>query len=380
MPLRVAMVTQDFPPTIGGTQTYSVELARRLAPRTEAFVVLAPAQQGDAEIDRALPFDVVRVPGGAAFPLTHGPWLANALRERRLGTVLAMQWGSSLESALLRRTRRIGRLVVACYGRDLLIRPLSRVPPAQRAYDRARRAALRGADAVIGCSRYTVQLAESVGARAGRTYVVPGGVDPERFAPTDASDLRRAHGLERDRVILVLCRLVRRKGVDTLIRALPEVCARVPQARLVIVGDGNDRGRLADLARASDAAERVLFIGRAAPEDLTRWYSAADVFAMPARIEPPDVEGFGIVYLEASACGVPVVGPNEGGPLDAIVEGETGLTCSPHDSHAVARALLALLEDPARARAVGVAGRRYVERQGTWDHAAERLAEALRGS
>lgn len=375
MSLRVAMVTQDFPPAIGGIQTYSVELARRLAPRTSSFVVIAPARRGDREVDRELPFDVVRVPGGAAFPLAHFPALVGALRARRLDTVLAMHWGSSLESAMLRRAGRIDRLVTAVYGRDLLLEPWAKLPLAQRAYDRARRTALTGADVVVGCSAYTVGLARSLGART--TSVVPGGVDPAHFAPTDAQALRRAHGLESARVVLVLCRLVRRKGVDTLLRALPEICARVPQTRLVIVGDGPDRGRLEALARSSEVRERVLFVGRAPQADLVRWYSAADVFAMPARLEPPDVEGFGIVFLEASACAIPVVGPDEGGPLDAIVDGETGLCCDPRDPRAVAGAVLTLLEDPARAREIGRAGRRYVERAGTWEHAAHALASAL---
>jgi len=377
MALRVAVVTQDFPPSIGGIQTYALELARRLAVHLDALVVVAPKQVGDAEVDRALPFEVVRVAGGAAFPVTHGAALVRALRSHRLDTVLAMHWGSSLEAALLRRAGRIDRLVTAVYGRDLLLAPWAAVPLAQAGYDRARKLALHRADVVVGCSRYTVSLAEALGARA--TCVVPGGVDPTVFVPTDASDLRRSHGLEGDRVILVLCRLVRRKGVDTLLRALPAVCVRVPNARLVIVGDGPERGRLEAMARSEGVAERVRFIGRAPQADLVRWYSAADVFAMPARLEPPDVEGFGIVFLEASACAVPVVGPNEGGPLDAIVEGETGLCCDPRDVSAVAASLLRVLEDPAYARALGEAGRRYVEREGTWEHAAQRLLGALRG-
>jgi len=375
MSLRVAMVAQDFPPSVGGIQTYSFEFARRLAERCSAFVVIAPAQSGDAVTDASLPFDVVRVPGGPAFPLTHGPALLAALRARHLDTVLAMHWGSSLESVLLRRAGRIARLVTAVYGRELLLEPWARVPIAQAAYNHARRTAIERADAVVCCSRYTVTLAHALGARA--THVVPGGVDPGHFAPTDARALRRAHGLESDRVILVLCRLVRRKGVDTLLRALPMVRARVPNARLVIVGEGTDRRRLEALARSTGVADRVLFVGRAPQADLVRWYSAADVFAMPARLEPPDVEGFGIVFLEASACAVPVVGPNEGGPLDAIIDGETGICCDPRDSDAVAQALLTLLENPERARAIGLAGRRYVEREGTWEHASGLLVRAL---
>src|SRR5690606_34934960 len=160
------------------------------------------------------------------------------------------------------------------------------------------------------------------------------------------AQLREEFGLSHAVVYLSVARLVPHKGVDVVLRAFAEVSPALPEAHLVVVGDGPEYERLTALARDLGIERRVLFTGSVDDARLVEWYRAADVFVLPARSEPPTVEGFGTVYLEASACGLPVIGPDEGGPIDAIIQGRTGLRVPPRDLDALALAMGQLGRDP----------------------------------
>jgi phosphatidylinositol alpha-1,6-mannosyltransferase len=209
--------------------------------------------------------------------------------------------------------------------------------------------------------------------------VVPNGTDPERFAPRDATQFREELGLTGRPVALSVGRLIRRKGFDVLIDAFGRVLRRHPRAVLLIVGDGPERWRLEARARRSGVAAAVRFEGAVSAAALPRYYNLADVFAAPIKSEPPDVEGFGLVFLEASASGVAVVGPDRGGPCEAIVHGQTGLCVDPTSADAVANALTELFDHPDRARALGARGRAVVVERGTWDRAAQTLLGVITG-
>ncbi|HEX9622911.1 MAG TPA: glycosyltransferase family 4 protein, partial [Streptosporangiaceae bacterium] len=172
-----------------------------------------------------------------------------------------------------------------------------------------------------------------------------------------------------------------RKGQDTLIRAWPKVVAHVPDAALLIVGHGRYAAALRTLAAQTGTTGSVFFTGPVPFAELPAHYAAGDVFAMPCRTRRKglDVEGLGIVYLEASAAGLPVIGGDSGGAPDAILEGETGYVVGGRDVDALAARVVALLRDPAGARAMGEKGRAWVERDWTWDQSAARL-QALIGS
>jgi phosphatidylinositol alpha-1,6-mannosyltransferase len=160
-------------------------------------------------------------------------------------------------------------------------------------------------------------------------------------------------------VVLCVGRLVERKGQDVLIRSLPQVAAAVPEVLCVLAGSGADRSRLEELARDLGVADRVCFLGFVPETELPGCYAAADVFAMPSRYLPSagDVEGFGIVFLEANAAGVPVVGGRSGGVEEAVRDGYTGLLVDPEDPAAVAGALTRLLQDEGLRRQLGAQGR-----------------------
>jgi phosphatidylinositol alpha-1,6-mannosyltransferase len=181
-------------------------------------------------------------------------------------------------------------------------------------------------------------------------------------------------------VIVCVSRLVPRKGQDMLIRALPTIRRRVPGAALLIVSGGPHRDKLQALARAEGVESDVVFTGSVRWEELPAHYAAGDVFAMPCRTRGAglDVEGLGIVYLEASATGLPVLAGDSGGAPDAVREGETGFVVGGSDVPAIAGRLTELLADPARARTMGAAGRAWVEKEWRWETKAARLTELLR--
>jgi phosphatidylinositol alpha-1,6-mannosyltransferase len=208
------------------------------------------------------------------------------------------------------------------------------------------------------------------------------GVDVDTFHPgVNGGEVRKRHGLSDRPVVVCVSRLVPRKGQDMLIRALPAVRRRVPGAALLLVSGGPYRSRLERLAREHDVEADVVFTGSVPWPELPEHYAAGDVYAMPCRTRAAglDVEGLGIVYLEASATGLPAVGGDSGGAPDAVREGETGYVVGGRDLPALAARLTDLLSDPSRAKAMGAAGREWVEREWRWQTQAARLTTLLQG-
>jgi phosphatidyl-myo-inositol dimannoside synthase len=206
------------------------------------------------------------------------------------------------------------------------------------------------------------------------------GAEVERFRPDlPTADIRERHGLGDRPLIACVSRLVPRKGQDVLIRSMRAVQRRVPEAGLLIVGSGPYEAKLRTLAERAPTRS-VTFVGEVTEEDLPRYYAAGDVFAMPCRTRMGglEVEGWGNVFIEAAACGRPVVVGDSGGSREALVHGETGLLVDGSDVEGVADSVATLLEDPAYARRLGKAGRARVEREHTWPRVAERLAGWLR--
>ena len=374
--MKVLLVTQDFPPMVGGIQTYCFELAQRFAQACERFEVVAPADEGHEEVDRALPYKVHRLPVRsdrmAAATLVALPALC---RGRKFDAILHAQWYTAHAGLLARRLRLVKKVFVAAHGRELLLNVVRRQPVLGASYDRIRVEVLRRVDRFFPVSRYTGGVLEDQGVSPDRIRVVPNGVDPQRYRPVDGAAWRREQGIGDEPLILTLCRLVRRKGIDTVLRALPEVAKAVPDVRYLVAGNGPDRERLDQVVREVDMYRRVKFLGRV--EDVAACMSAADVFAMPARSDPPDVEGFGLVFLEANACGRPVIGARAGGVPDAIIPGETGLLVEPDDPKGLAAALIELLQDRDLANRLGAQGRARIESSCTWDHVAEQLLGAM---
>lgn len=226
--------------------------------------------------------------------------------------------------------------------------------------------ALAGASLVVVNSSFTARLAQSAGVPAERLMIVhpsPSFTAPEIVSPAEVRTTREHYGLGSSHVILTLGRMVRRKGFDTAIQALAVLVKRGEDVMLVVAGDGPDRQHLHELAFTLGVSDRVRFLGPIDHEELPGLYAACDVFVMAARSDGPDVEGFGIVYLEANLLGKPVIGTRTGGVPDAVIDGETGLLVAPSDPDALAHAISKLRQDTGLAARLGMQGRkRAVER------------------
>ena len=378
--MRLLFVTQDFPPDIGGIQTYSWEVAHRLAERVEHLAVMAPEQPEAASVDRAASFPVTRLPGRSdLLPLSLLPTLPAQVRQMQADVAFHAQWqtvgASVLTQALFGWPRRI---VCAAHGRELLFNPAAAYPGLETAYDRFRQILLRQVDAFLPVSHYTAGLLHEQGIPQRRTHVVPNGTDPERFRPRDDAQLRQRLGLADQSLLLTVGRLVRRKGIDTVLRALPTIAQSRPDVAYVIAGTGPDQSRLERLATRLGVRERVRFVGDVDHDRLPVYYSAVDLFVMPARKDLPDVEGFGLVFLEANACGTPVIGARTGGIPDAVEDGETGLLVPPNAPDAFAEASLRVLTDPDVADTLGRQGRHRAVNEASWDDIADRIHALLR--
>ena len=373
---KVLIVTNDFPPRAGGIQFFVHALALRLPP--ENVSVYAPAWAGAAEFDAKQPFPVVRHPTSLMLPVPSVARRAAGIVEReRCDTVV---FGAAAPLGLLApQLRRAGakRIVAITHGHEA---GWASLPGA--------RAVLRrigdSVDTVTYRGEYTrlrLSWALSRPAVERMTRLAP-GVDTSEFHPgAGGPAIREQWGLGSRPVVVCVSRMVPRKGQDTLIRAWPLVLAGTPDATLFLVGDGPYRDRLQRLAEHLGVEGSVIFAGAPSREALPAYYDAADVFAMPCRTRRGglDVEGLGMVFLEASATGLPVVGGDSGNSPDAIRDGETGYVVPGGSVADLADRLTHLLTDPVAAKAMGEKGMAWVNREWNWDVIARRFAEILAG-
>ena len=372
---RTLLVTNDFPPRPGGIQSYLSAFARQLP--AEELVVYAPRWRGDSHVryDAQQPFRIVRHPTTLMLPTPAvARRAARLVAEHDCGTVW---FGAAAPLALLApavRRAGAGRVVASTHGHEV---GWSMLPVARSALRRIG----ENTDVTTYVSKYTRgRFASAFGARAALEHLPP-GVDTERFRPDAGAraELRHRYGLGNRPTVLCLSRLVPRKGQDVLIRALPQIRAAVDGAVLVIVGGGPYEERLRSLVRSTGMDEHVVFTGTVPSAELAAHHTIADVFAMPCRTRGGglDVEGLGIVFLEASATGVPVVAGTSGGAPEAVRQNETGVVVDGRSVDAVAREVSALLADPDRAAAMGAAGRAWIEREWRWDVLGARLQRLL---
>lgn len=373
---RTLLVTNDYPPRPGGIQSYLQSIVDHLPP--DRVTVYAPRWRGSEEFDAAAPYRIVRHPTTLMLPSPAVARRAAALvRSESIETVW---FGAAAPLATLAPVvRRAGarRVLASTHGHEV---GWSMLPGARSVLRRIG----DDCDIVTFVSRYTRgRFASAFGPRARLEYLAP-GVDVERFRPDPEARaaMRRRYGLGTAPVVVCLSRLVPRKGQDVLIEAFADIVDKVPDARLVIVGGGPYRATLDKLAAASPAAASITFTGSVPFSELAAHHAMADVFAMPSRTRGGglDVEGLGIVYLEASACGVPVVAGDSGGAPETVIVGETGYVVPGRDRDAVAEAVTKLLEDPRRAAAFGRAGRAWVDESWRWDRVASRFAALASGA
>ncbi len=365
------LVTNDFPPKVGGIQSYLWELWRRLPP--ERVVVATTPHAGDREFDACQPFRIVRMDDRVLLPR---PKVARQVRS------LAAEVGAGL--VILDPAFPLGvigphlgcRYAVIVHGAEITVP--GRLPGSRTLMRRV----LREAAHVVAGGGYPSQEARRVAGDDLSLSLVPPGVDLQRFSPCD--DVARAKaradaGLPvGGRLVLGLSRLVPRKGFDALVRAAARLAPGRPDLVVAIAGTGRDRARLERLAASTHAPVR--FLGLVPDERVPGLMGAADVFAVPCRTRwcGLEQEGFGMVFLEAAACGVAQVAGRSGGAPEAVADGRTGTVVDrPRDPAAVAAALVPLLDDPDLRRRQGTAARLRVEAEFDWATLAARMGRAL---
>ncbi|TSD98550.1 glycosyltransferase family 4 protein [Gordonia rubripertincta] len=372
---RTLLITNDFPPRPGGIQSYLQNLVDLLPP--EDIVVYAPRWRGRSHIDfdAEVPYRVYRHRTTLMLPT---PFVARRAAEIVRREQISTVWfGAAAPLAVLAPAmRRAGaqRILASTHGHEV---GWSMLPVARQVLGHIG----RHTDVITFVSRYTRgRFASAFGAHAALEYLPP-GVDVARFSPDPVlrQKFRDRHELGDRPTILCLSRLVPRKGQDVLIRALPLIRRTIPDAALVIVGGGPYAEKLHALATRAGVEDQVIFTGSVPAEELSAYHNIADIFAMPSRTRGGglDVEGLGIVYLEASATGVPVVAGLSGGAPETVVEGITGTTVDGTDVDAVAMAILSILGDRATAAEMGAAGRRFVVDNWQWSQMAAGLRQLL---
>ena len=375
---RTLVITNDFPPRPGGIQTFGYEIVRRFDP--ESVTVLTSNWEGAAEFDAAQDFKIVRantqtlVPSkstlsmareivvaenitrvlfGAAAPLG---LLAAPLRKLGVTNIVGMTQGHETGWAMTPGTRQALRKI----GNDT--------------------------DYLTYISEYThkkIAKALSPSAAARMRRIVP-GVNATEFSPDNLSSgnqLRTELGWTDRPVIVCVSRLMARKGQDELIRALPKIHQTAPNASLIIVGDGPYRKDLERLVKKLGLENFVHLTGKVSQTELSKWYAAGDIFAMPCRTRMGgwDVEGLGIVFLEGSATGLPVIVGDSGGAVDAVIDGETGYLVDGTNTAEIADRIAYLFANPDVAKKMGEAGRNWVTQEWTWDQNFKKLDGLLSG-
>jgi phosphatidylinositol alpha-1,6-mannosyltransferase len=357
---RLLILTPDFPPAPGGIQV----VAHRLASGIDAFetAVVAPDAGADAaRFDETSGVHTHRVRGGSALRGGRNAVLNAAALARgialRPDVTLSMHIVTSPAAAAIRRGTR-ARTVQYFHAEEVGAKPRLAAFAADRA------------DASIAVSEYTAGLVAATGATVRDLQVIGNGTD----VPDDARPLDDSRP-----TILTIARIEERyKGHDTLVRALPLVLAKVPDAQWVVIGEGSLRPGLEALAASYGVSQAIRFLGAVSDEQRNLWLRRARLLAMPSRLPAGGFagEGFGIVYLEAGAYGKPVVAGNVGGSLDAVCDGETGLLVDPTDPVLVAEAITRLLLERELARRLGEAGRRRALSH-TWQHVVARVQDVL---
>jgi phosphatidylinositol alpha-1,6-mannosyltransferase len=375
---RTLVITNDFPPRPGGIQTFGYEIVRRFEP--DSVTVLTSDWEGAAEFDAAQDFKVIRaktktllpsrsilamarelvvsenisrVLFGAAAPLG---LLASPLRKLGVTNIVGMTMGHETGWAMTPGTKQALRKI----GNDT--------------------------DYLTYLSGYTAEkIAKALSPEAvvRMRRIVP-GVNLTEFSPANSSfgnQLRAELGWADRPVIVCVSRLMARKGQDELIRALPEVHRISPQASLIIVGEGPYRKDLEGLITKLGLEKFVHMTGKVSQSDLPKWYAAGDIFAMPCRTRMAgwDVEGLGIVFLEGSATGLPVIVGDSGGAIDAVLDGETGFLVDGNNTSEIAQRISFLISNPDVAKKMGKAGRNWVSQEWTWDQNFKRLDGLLSG-
>ena len=375
---KVLFITNDFGPRAGGIETFIIGLIQRRA--FASTIVYTSAQENSQEYDanweRKFGVKVIR---GSSKILLPTPQVARRVsRLVKSENINTVAFGAAAPLGLLAHSiKRAGvlRIVALTHGHEVW---WARVFP----FNLLIRRIGRGVDSLTYLGEYTHQMisrALDKKAKLAMVKIAP-GIDTEHFSPRNSKELRESLNLAEKKVIVCVARLVHRKGQDRLIEVMPEILSSVPNAHLLIVGEGPYRQHLVKRVNQLKIKDDVTFVGRIGYEQLPEYICAGDLFAMPSRSRffGLEVEGLGISYLEASACGLPVIAGGSGGAPDTVDQGKSGVVVSGVDNDAIAKAVISFLNDPDISKTMGGYGRKWVIEKWRWEIWSEAFEQLLK--
>lgn len=371
-------ITNDFPPRPGGIQTFVYEIVRRFDP--ESVTVLTSSWDDATDFDARQDYEVVRAQTKVLLPTPDV--LAMARKIIVAKNIQNVVFGASAPLGLLAKPLRklgIKKIIAFTHGHEA---GWAKTPITKQAL----RKIGQDVDVLTYLTQYTkseISKCLTAETKVKMRQLLP-AVDPDLFNPGNkarGNQMRASVGFADRPTIISVSRLMARKGHDALIKAIPELKKTIPNVALLIVGDGPYRNNLEKLVQKLELQDDVHFTGKVLFEDLPSWYAAGDVFAMPCRTRTSgwDVEGLGIVYLEASATGLPVIAGDSGGAPEAVADGETGFVVDGTDKDQLVNRLRELLQNPELSHQMGANGRAWVLNNWTWDKPVARLQKLLAG-
>lgn len=365
---KILCITNDFGPRAGGIETFIIGLIERLP--KNSVIVYTSSQSGSEPFDekwnRDFGVEVVRDKSKILLPtLRTSKSVRSLLSTRGITTVF---FGAAAPLGLMAKgLRKSGatRIVAITHGHEVW---WAKVWPFSWAMKRIG----KSVDYLTYLGDFTMKAVSGALTKSSKMKMVQlaPGIDTEHFSPSKTNPrIRRELGLSEKKIIVSVGRLVHRKGQDFLIGALPEISKVIPDVHLLLVGEGPYRAELEKMAEKLSVRHLITFIGRVQYSELPEYICAGDIFAMPSRsrLAGLEVEGLGIVYLEASACGLPVIGGLSGGAPDAVLEGETGFSVDGKSSEAIAAAAIHLLSNPEYAEKLGAQGRDWIVDKWRWE-------------
>ncbi|MEY4658217.1 MAG: hypothetical protein RL466_1030 [Actinomycetota bacterium] len=375
---KILCITNDFGPRAGGIETFVIGLIERLP--KHSVIVYTSSQEGSAPFDarwrEEFGVEVIRDRSRILLPTFRvGRNVQKLARERAITRVF---FGAAAPLGLLSHgLRKVGvkKIVALTHGHEVW---WAKLWP----FNRLMRRIGTGVDHLTYLGDFTrsaISKALSEEAIDSMVKIAP-GIDTNHFAPqSESAQLKAELGLTGKKVLVSVGRLVHRKGQDTLVEALPLILEEIPDAHLMFVGEGPRKKFMQQRAEKLGISSHITFIGRIHYQDLPKYICVGDIFAMPSRsrLAGLEVEGLGIVYLEASACGLPVLGGLSGGAPDAVIDGQTGLVVDGTSPQAVARAAVHLLHNEAVAIELGMRGRQWIIDEWQWQKWAERFNTLL---
>lgn len=372
--MRLILITQDFPPDFGGIQTYCLEHAKRLYEFCDDFALICPDKPNAEKIDRNLDFPVYRLNmKNSLLVLPLFTNLEKIIGKHDADATFHAQWHTTWPAIKLRRKGKLKKVFCSGHGRELIFNPYKNIPVLNSLFEKTRRKCLQETDHNYPVSDYNSEMMGDLGVPNKRRTVVINGTTPDLFYPVDDQNLKSEMGLDGKKIILTVTRIIHRKGVDLVIEAVHKLKKEIPDIMYIVVGNGPDMEYCRDLVKKLDLNDYVHFTGKVPYEELNPFYNMCDVFVMVPRSDETEVEGFGIVYLEANACKKPVIGSKSAGVPSAVLHKETGLLVEEENVDELTKTLNKILSDEPFAQKLGDQGFERVIEDANWDSLSKKL-------